>query len=115
MQQRPVANDIQVSDVDSDLDPEEMLVTYLRTKARLFDRNPELVEGTISSSKKGRSRGGAAMHAPKPSPGEAKLQLSVSTLPGPGPLLAELPVLLTCVLCCPSVRLGVSRWLLQLE
>ncbi|KAK6388607.1 hypothetical protein LTR65_007763 [Meristemomyces frigidus] len=33
-------DDVQVSDIESDLEPDELLSTYLRTRARLYDLNP---------------------------------------------------------------------------
>ena len=76
----PVVDDIQVSDVDSDMDPDEIISTYLRTKARLFDRNPDLVVETTAirgnkKSKKQQTRPSAlGTSTAQPTPGEAKLQ-----------------------------------------
>lgn len=38
---RELENAIEVSDVDSDMEPDELLSAYLRTKERLFEINPE--------------------------------------------------------------------------
>lgn len=68
-------DDVQVSDVESDLDPDEMLSTYLRTKLRLYERNPSLVNESSSSSKKSKSQRGKPAPSPhKATPGESKLQ-----------------------------------------
>lgn len=74
-------DDVQVSDVESDLDPDEMLSTYLRTKARLFDRNPSLVNGPASGNKKSKAqRGNLGPTNQKPTPGEAKLQQRLKSI-----------------------------------
>ena len=76
----PVMDDIQVSDVDSDMDPDEIVSTYLRTKVRLFDRNPDLVVETTATkgnkkSKKQQTRPPtSSASTAQPTPGEAKLQ-----------------------------------------
>lgn len=70
-----VADDIQISDVDSDMDPDEMVSTYLRTKARLFDRNPDLIsEPIVKGNKKKKQQVKPAAPTAKATPGEAKLQ-----------------------------------------
>lgn len=72
----PVVDDIQASDVDSDMDPDEMVSTYLRTKLRLFDRNPGLVSVPIvkGNKKSKKLQVKPAATNVKPTPGEAKLQ-----------------------------------------
>lgn len=71
-----VVDDIEVSDVDSDMDPEEMISTYLRTKARLFDRNPALISEPIVKTNKKSKKQQVKYTSPngKATPGEAKLQ-----------------------------------------
>jgi len=44
---------LDISDVDSDLEPDELLVTYLRTRARLYDINP-VMEGAMGRKKAGK-------------------------------------------------------------
>ncbi|KAL1310940.1 hypothetical protein AAFC00_001163 [Neodothiora populina] len=78
----PVIDDIQVSDADSDMDPDEMISTYLRTKARLFDRSPDLVtEPLIKGNKKSKKlqTRPTTVNA-KATPGEAKLQQRLKKL-----------------------------------
>lgn len=77
------SDDIEVSDVDSDLDPDEMLSTYLRTKLRLFERNPDLAQDARPNGKRAAKQShsnGSAVHGP--SPGEMKLQQRLKTLEG---------------------------------
>lgn len=50
--------DIEVSDVESDLEPDELVSVYLRTKARLFELNPD-----SDSPQRGKSKS----RGPKPS------------------------------------------------
>lgn len=52
-----------------------MLSTYLRTKARLFDRNPDLVGDVVSNGKKSKKQG-SKPNVPlvRPTQGETKLQ-----------------------------------------
>lgn len=70
-----VVDDIEVSDVESDMDPDEMLSSYLQAKARLFDRDPLLIDTPTQSSKKSNNpRGKVPSTTRKPTPGEAKLQ-----------------------------------------
>ena len=44
-------HDFDVSDVESDLEPEDLLSTYLRTKARLFEVNPLVEERCFKKQK----------------------------------------------------------------
>lgn len=75
------SSDIEVSDVESDLEPDEMLSVYLRTKCRLYERNPELVGESETGGKKQRqqqNRGSKGIV--KPSRGEAKMQQRLKSL-----------------------------------
>ena len=67
---QPAQGDIAVSDVESDLEPDELLSTYMRTKARLYEVNPNATEST--QSKKG-GKGSKATNSPAEA-GEKKLQ-----------------------------------------
>ena len=51
--------DIHVSDVESDLEPDELLSTYLRTRARLYELNPSLEDSQPKkrSARTGRTNG----------------------------------------------------------
>jgi ATP-dependent RNA helicase DHX29 len=58
-----------------------MLSTYLRTKARLYQRNPSLVSDPSSTSKKSKNqRGKPGLVAQKPTPGESKLQQRLKSI-----------------------------------
>jgi ATP-dependent RNA helicase DHX29 len=48
-----LGNTIEVSDLDSDMEPDELLSVYLQTKARLFEINPEV---DVPRSKKGNAK-----------------------------------------------------------
>jgi len=68
-------NDLDVSDVDSDLDPDEMLAIYMKTKTRLFDHSPDLVpEADFGGKRSVRDRQIQNKAARQATPGEAKLQ-----------------------------------------
>lgn len=76
-----MVDDIEVSDIESDMDPDEMLSTYLQAKARLFDRNPDLVDTASQNNKKSKNpRGKASSNNRKPTPGEAKLQQQLKNI-----------------------------------
>ncbi|EME42186.1 hypothetical protein DOTSEDRAFT_175071 [Dothistroma septosporum NZE10] len=74
----PETDDIDVSDVESDLEPDELLSVYLRTKARLYRLNPESETGQSRKSKSSKS-------APTPmkilkGKGEHKLEQKLSRI-----------------------------------
>ncbi|KAH0173909.1 ATP-dependent RNA helicase A, partial [Aureobasidium melanogenum] len=73
-----LVDDVEVSDVESDLDPDEMLSTYLRTKLRLYERNPSLVNDPTKKSKS--QRGKTTPSPQKPTPGESKLQQRLKSI-----------------------------------
>ncbi|KAG9525647.1 ATP-dependent RNA helicase A, partial [Aureobasidium melanogenum] len=73
-----LVDDVEVSDVESDLDPDEMLSTYLRTKLRLYERNPSLVNAPTKKSKS--QRGKTTPSPQKPTPGESKLQQRLKSI-----------------------------------
>lgn len=52
----PVENDqsdIHVSDIDSDIESEDLVPTYLKIKSKLYEIDPQLVETTTRKSQKG--------------------------------------------------------------
>lgn len=61
-----------MSDVDTDIDPDELVSTYVETKARLFKLRPELVQ--VESPKKKSFKGQPVRSEYSPSPGIRKLQ-----------------------------------------
>lgn len=65
---------IDVSDIESDLEPDELLSVYLRTKARLFDIDPEAEGGASSKKKQGRGQKGQSAAKPVVGRGQKKLQ-----------------------------------------
>ncbi|KAF2839488.1 ATP-dependent RNA helicase A [Patellaria atrata CBS 101060] len=66
--------DIEVSDLDSDLEPDELLSTYLKIKSRLFDINPEFGEDQASKvTKSKRKSQGTSVSSVPSSPGISKL------------------------------------------
>ena len=48
----PDHNDIHVSDLDSDLDADELIPAYLKVKSKLYEIDPQLVESTAKKPKK---------------------------------------------------------------
>jgi ATP-dependent RNA helicase DHX29 len=64
--------DFDVSDVDTDIEPDELVSTYVATKARLFKLRPELVQENISKKKS--FKGPPVRPEYSPSPGIRKLQ-----------------------------------------
>lgn len=71
--QEPEHDDVQVSDIDSDLEPDELLSTYLRTRARLYDLNPAAEDG--QQKRKGGRNFKAGNDGPQTtSSGQRKLQ-----------------------------------------
>ncbi|KAK3109718.1 hypothetical protein LTR53_016724, partial [Teratosphaeriaceae sp. CCFEE 6253] len=69
----PAIADFDVSDVESDIEPDELMSVYLRTKARLFEVNSMLVEDVHSKKKRTAKKERAALPSTK-SNGERKLQ-----------------------------------------
>lgn len=64
--------DIPVSDLDSDMEPDELLSTYLRTKTRLYEINPLSQEPASKRGRGQRAKTGPNGVSP-PSRGESKL------------------------------------------
>ncbi|KAK3674438.1 hypothetical protein LTR78_005524 [Recurvomyces mirabilis] len=48
---QPTGPEIEVSDVDSDMEPDELLAAYLRVKAKLFELSPILADGPPAKRK----------------------------------------------------------------
>ncbi|KAF2147405.1 uncharacterized protein K452DRAFT_282402 [Aplosporella prunicola CBS 121167] len=65
-------DDVDVSDLDSDMEPDQLLSTYLDVKSRLFHINPELVAAPSKSSKGKKSKN--SKQSISLSPGALKLQ-----------------------------------------
>ncbi|KAK5138012.1 hypothetical protein LTR08_005809 [Meristemomyces frigidus] len=66
-------DDVQVSDIESDLEPDELLSTYLRTRARLYQLNPT-AEDSQQKRKGARSTKSGSAALQKVGTGERKLQ-----------------------------------------
>ena len=64
--------DFDVSELESDCEPDELMSIYLRTKVRLFESNPALVEGAKGNKKRNARKSGPASNAAA-SGGEKKL------------------------------------------
>ncbi|CAK4033173.1 related to DNA RNA helicase (DEAD H box family II) [Lecanosticta acicola] len=72
------ADEIQVSDVESDLEPDELVSVYLRTRTRLFELNPDTEGGQTG---RGKSKGSKQIvsSAPKRA-GERKLEQKIQRI-----------------------------------
>lgn len=66
-------DDVQISDVESDLEPEELISTYLRTRARLYNLNPT-AEDSKPKKKGPRNAKSTSIASVAMSSGERKLQ-----------------------------------------
>ena len=73
-------DDIEVSDMESDMEPDQMLSVYLRTKARLFERSPHLVGEREPGKRQANNKLRQPQRLQHPSPGEAKLQRRLKAL-----------------------------------
>ncbi|KAI7695535.1 hypothetical protein KC322_g10044, partial [Hortaea werneckii] len=71
--------DLDVSDVDSDVEPDELLAVYLRTRAKLYELNPAIEES--SGKKKGPTKGKTPAQ-PNMSSGQKKLQQKLQKFEG---------------------------------
>lgn len=69
----PPEDDLEVSDLDSDMEPDQLLETYLNVKTRLFQINPDLVATPNPRSKSNKKSRGPQKAVP-PSAGALKLQ-----------------------------------------
>jgi ATP-dependent RNA helicase DHX29 len=76
--EQPGDDGIEVSDIDSDLEPDELLSVYLATKARLFDLDPE-GEGGMAKRKQGKNQKGVTSKL-TPGRGQKKLQARVQRI-----------------------------------
>jgi len=77
--EQPGDDGIEVSDIESDLEPDELLSIYLATKARLFDLDPE-GEGGMAKKKQGKGQKGQPSAKPAPGRGQKKLQARVQRI-----------------------------------
>lgn len=71
--EQPGDDGVEVSDIESDLEPDELLSVYLKTKARLFDLDPE-GEGGMGKKKQGKGQKGTSSTKTPPGRGQKKLQ-----------------------------------------
>lgn len=77
--EQPGDDGIEVSDIESDLEPDELLFIYLSTKARLFDLDPE-GEGGMAKKNQGKGQKGQPATKPAPGRGQKKLQARVQRI-----------------------------------
>jgi ATP-dependent RNA helicase DHX29 len=77
--EQPNDDGIEVSDIDSDLEPDELLSVYLTTKARLFDLDPE-GEGGMAKKKQGKGQKDQSSIKSAPGRGQKKLQARVQRI-----------------------------------
>ena len=77
--EQPADDGIEVSDIESDLEPDELLSIYLATKARLFDLDPE-GEGGMAKKKQGKGQKGQPATKAAPGRGQKKLQARVQRI-----------------------------------
>jgi ATP-dependent RNA helicase DHX29 len=70
---------VEVSDIESDMEPDELISVYLATKARLFDLDPE-GEGGMAKKKQGKNQKGLPLTKPVPGRGQKKLQARVQRI-----------------------------------
>ncbi|KAB2579860.1 putative helicase [Lasiodiplodia theobromae] len=75
----PSEEDFDVSDLDSDMEPDQLLETYINAKSRLFQLNPDLVATVNSRSKSTKKSRGAPKTAPL-SGGALKLQKKIQQI-----------------------------------
>ena len=77
--EQPGDDGIEVSDIESDLEPDELLSIYLATKARLFDLDPE-GEGGMAKKKQAKGQKGQPATKAAPGRGQKKLQARVQRI-----------------------------------
>jgi ATP-dependent RNA helicase DHX29 len=77
--EQPGDDGVEVSDIDSDLEPDELLSVYLKTKVRLFDLDPE-GEGGMAKKKQGKGQKGIPSTKTPPGRGQKKLQERVQRI-----------------------------------
>jgi len=66
-------SDAAISDLDSDLEPDELVPTYLKIKGRIFELDPDVLETKPSKSKASKSRSLEPKPAPRASAAVRKL------------------------------------------
>ncbi|CAI6335306.1 unnamed protein product [Periconia digitata] len=75
-----VSSDIAVSDIDSDLEPDQLIPTYLKVKSKLFELDPDAADPVVrKQGKKGKGRGAKATQVPQ-SPAVRKLISQIQQL-----------------------------------
>ncbi|KAL1640105.1 hypothetical protein SLS58_007219 [Diplodia intermedia] len=75
----PPEEDFEVSDLDSDMEPDQLLETYINAKSRLFQVNPDLVTTASSRSKSTKKSRGVQTPASLPR-GALKLQNKIQQI-----------------------------------
>ncbi|KAL0254872.1 hypothetical protein SLS55_009396 [Diplodia seriata] len=75
----PSEEDFEVSDLDSDMEPDQLLETYINAKSRLFQVNPDLVTTAGSRSKSTKKSRGVQTLASLPR-GALKLQSKIQQI-----------------------------------
>ena len=73
-------SDIVVSEVDSDMEPDELVPTYLRIKAKLFELDPDIVDAKPRKQLKSQRGKGSQLAPPKTSSAVRKLQSQLQRL-----------------------------------
>ena len=75
-------DDFDVSDLESDLEPEEMISVYLRTKTKLFETRPDVFTDGRKGANKKKNKPSIHKYSgiPKPSQGVSKLQQKLQTI-----------------------------------
>jgi ATP-dependent RNA helicase DHX29 len=73
-------NEVFVSDLDSDLEPDQLIPTYIKVKSKLFELSPDVVDAPVrKQAKKGKGKGPKILDAPK-SPAVRKLMSQLQQL-----------------------------------
>ncbi|KAK5169076.1 uncharacterized protein LTR77_006385 [Saxophila tyrrhenica] len=75
----PAEEDVEVSDIDSDLEPDELLSVYLRTKAKLYEVDPS-IDDTKYKKKKGSRPNGPNTSGANAAKGTRKIRQKLETI-----------------------------------
>lgn len=73
------SSDVQVSDLDSDLELDDLIPTYLKIKAKLYELDPQLVESTSRKPTRG-AKAKKSVLLPKQTPTTRKLLAQLQQL-----------------------------------